>query len=236
MKQLVLFLMAALNTAHFKLTPFWTDSGEKAPIGIYNPEPNPAIVKVQDINGGHGTGFFVKLKGGQPYLITAAHVCGTNTVMYSEKGAHRVLYSMPLKDTCILETYSDVATLDWGGANFNGQDIRINGFPYNYEHDEQKGSLTTVSPSFFVLPRDYYGACQTVGGQELFDMFSGPTCVMGVTGYNANLLTRPGNSGGPVLNRWGNVVGIIIGTDNNGHGILIPLSSVLEVVKDSGLR
>jgi S1-C subfamily serine protease len=196
------------------------------PLG-YEIETNDAIVKIGAIRGGHGTGFFVKI-GGKKFMITAAHVCATETVMYSVVGAHAVLYSNPLKDICILSTYQGVETLKWASEPAKGDFIKTIGFPYTYQYDKRVGLVEQIDPTFYALPLDYYGGCALVGGQEFV---SDGICVMGVTTYRAAMLVRPGNSGGPALNIWGNVMGIVIASDMKNAGYFVPLSDVMEAIK-----
>jgi V8-like Glu-specific endopeptidase len=184
---------------------------------------DPAIVKVMTPTG-HGTGFFIEVAG-QNYVVTAAHVCGDNPLLISAKGIHKVLAVRYEKDLCIATTFQTVSTLKLGEDVKSGDFVDMTGFPGNLIYDYQSGTAEDVGPSMFMFPLGYYpseGPCPPLA----FLNSAQDGCGVFVTTISIKILARPGNSGGPVQNAAGEVVGILIGTDNNGRGAMTPVSEL----------
>lgn len=201
---------------------------------IYTKRYNPAIQMVVNPDGASGTGFFVK-SAGRVFLVTAAHVCGSSKVLFSEKGLHEVLAIAPERDTCILSTYQNVQTLSLASKDSSlGDWISTIGFPMRLEWDYSKGHSLDVGLSRFALPYGYYGGetgCPK-STQTLITPTGLPFCGVSVTTIAVKMLVRPGNSGGPAINFFGNVVGIVIGTDlSTGTGYIVPLSEFTQILE-----
>lgn len=186
---------------------------------------NPAIVSVATPEG-RGTGFFVSLNGVK-YLVTAAHVCGTSSILVSAKGLHKILVSQSSRDICVATAYQNVTTLDLGTDPKIGDEVEMTGFPGNLIYDYQKGTAGDVSLAMFSLPYGFYV------GEPNCPQYSVDTndgnCTIAVTTIELNILARPGNSGGPVQSTDGKVIGIIIGT-NGEKGYMTPVSELLELI------
>jgi serine protease Do len=138
-----------------------------------------------------GTGFFVSKYG---HIVTNEHVVhGCNTVMI--RGAvpqteARVLHTDPEIDLALLRTEStppDVASVRaYGNAIGEGDRVLLVGYP---EEHGQTGVYKIVE--------------STVTGEK------GPTGQAKWLQFADS--ARQGNSGGPLLDRSGNVVGVIVG-------------------------
>ena len=179
-----------------------------------------AIVSVLSMTG-RGTGFFIE-KEGTKYLVTAAHVCTSSPILLSARGIHRVLLSRPDKDICISTTFQGVETLTLGADVKPGDNIYMTGFPGNLTYDYQKGTARDVGVSDFLLPHHFYSAeaaCPPLS-LSLEKEWRGY-----ITTIELAILARPGNSGGPVQNDAGEVVGILIGT-NFKYGYMTPVSEL----------
>lgn len=154
------------------------------------------------ING--GTSFLIDGKG---YLITNAHVVkGSSTIIVvNNKGQEfkaRIAYVDHSKDLAFLkiedEDYKPITTLPYGIKKSNielGEQIFTLGFP----RDE------------IVYNEGYLSAKTGYNGDTI-------TCQIAV---NAN----PGNSGGPVINKNGEVIGILSTAQQNAEGVVFAIKS-----------
>jgi len=184
---------------------------------------DPAIVPVMTA-GGRGTGFFIDVNGAK-FLVTAAHVCGDSKILLSPKGLHRVLVSRPDKDICVATTYQNVAALPIGNEVASGDYVEMTGFPGDLSYDYQKGTAAEVGFSMFKGPDAIAGVCPDLTALST----DGTSCAIFVTTIRLELKARPGNSGGPVQNAAGQVVGIIIATDGQS-GYMAPASELVGII------
>lgn len=201
------------------------------PYNAYKKRFHKAVVQVNNLDGSSGTGFFIELDSGRKILVTAAHVCGTSKTLYSEKGMHQVLLVAPERDTCLLSTFQSVDTVNLARSDLKkGDYVSTTGFPLRLQWDFREGKAESIDLSFFYFPMQYYGACPEKGGNAMIDAFGGTVCGIGVTTFRVRMLVRPGNSGGPAFNIAGQIVGIVIATDREGGGYVVPVSDLKEVL------
>ena len=140
---------------------------------------------------GTGTGFFVTTKG---EVLTNHHVvvdCGAITVSPAEGGEHvaKVRSADPGRDLALLET----GTSTPGAALFRDFDEVIANEPVTVVGYPQKG-LVVIRP---VLVAGHVHPSASPAGAGLFPM---------------KIDIRPGNSGGPVVDDAGRVIGVVIAT------------------------
>lgn len=154
------------------------------------------------ING--GTSFLIDGKG---YLITNAHVVkGSSTIIVSNnKGQEfkaRIIYSDSEKDLAFLkiddEDYVTVPSLPYR-IKKNDIDLGEQIFTLGFPRDE------------IVYNEGYLSAKTGYNGDTL-------TCQIAVS-------ANPGNSGGPVLNNNGEVIGILSTAQQNAEGVVFAIKS-----------
>ncbi|MDQ6814625.1 MAG: serine protease [Bacteroidota bacterium] len=154
------------------------------------------------ING--GTSFLVDGKG---YLITNAHVVkGSSTIIVTNnKGQEfkaRIVYSNAEKDLAFLkiedEDYNPLTTLPYR-IKRNDIDLGEQIFTLGFPRDE------------IVYNEGYLSAKTGYNGDTL-------TCQIAVS-------ANPGNSGGPVLNKNGEVIGILSTAQQNAEGVVFAIKS-----------
>lgn len=180
-----------------------------------NPIPPPVSYKTG------GTGFLVDAKG---YLVTNAHVIenANNIVVQNSKG----------RDLTVTVVYTDaardIAILKINDSAFKSSSV----LPYSI-----KRSSTDIAESIYTLgfPRN--------------DMVYGEGYLAAKTGYNGDTLTcqiaiaaNPGNSGGPVINRNGEIIGILSTKQTTAEGVVFATQSryifnaLKELQKDSAYK
>ncbi len=167
-----------------------------------------------------GTGFMIDPKG---YIVTNAHVIGNSTVVVvqNNKGQEfntRIVY---------IDAASDLAFLKIADSSFKATNV----LPYAIN----KGNIN-LGEEIFTLgyPRD--------------EIVYGEGYLSAKTGYRGDSLTcqiavaaNPGNSGGPVLDKYGEVIGVLSNRQEHVQGAVFAIRSkniylaLDEMKKDSSL-
>ena len=161
------------------------------------------------------TGF---LLDGNGFVITNAHVVNNakNLIVENRKGnqyAAKSIYNNPLNDLAILEI-TDPAFK------------KISGLPYTFP----KATFDLAEPIYTLgYPRE-----EIVYGQGYLSAQSG---FFGDTSsYQISISANPGNSGGPVITRNGEIIGIISSKETKADGVVFAVKtesiySAIEAVK-----
>jgi S1-C subfamily serine protease len=176
------------------------------------PQIEKAAVTVRTA-GGHGSGFVISSPG---YVLTNHHVVGANRdviVIIGEQEQHAtVVRSNPGRDVALLKLEKIFAAepLQVNADNVNlGEEIYVVGTPL----DE---SLS------FSISRGIISARRVVDQRNY---------------YQTDAAVNPGNSGGPVFNAAGNVIGITVAglfTNDGGSmniNYIIPIMDALEALE-----
>jgi serine protease Do len=161
--------------------------------------PTPAETEIKG-----GTGFMIDPKG---YIVTNAHVIGSSTVVIvqNNKGQEfttRIVY---------INTAADLAFLKIVDSNFKA--------PASLPYAINKGNID-LGEAIFTLgyPRD--------------EIVYGEGYLSAKTGYRGDSLTcqiavaaNPGNSGGPVLDKNGEVIGVLSNRQEHVQGAVFAIRS-----------
>lgn len=175
------------------------------PTLMHQPEKSVVMLVTSDGRSG-GTGFEVLSPSGHKYIVTNEHMCAvgaTNAIVNGRTIPLRVIEQQPTPDLCLLEPIAGLPPL-----RLAGQDLR-------------PGDLIDIYGYGMLLPLTH------TSGVYVGD--SGPmiTAYFGfVSGY-ATAQILPGNSGSPVLNSNGDVVGIVFAS-----GEAIGYRTLFVVLKD----
>jgi S1-C subfamily serine protease len=162
--------------------------------------PAPVPAPVIDFKSG-GTGFLIDGKG---YLVTNAHVVRNATLVevQNSQGEYkaRILHLDPVADLAFLKiedtTFRSYSQLPYGFSKTKaklGEDLWTMGYP----RDE------------IVYSKGYVSARTGFKGDTL--------------AYQITIAANPGNSGTPVFNKDGEVVGIISGSERNAQMVVFAL-------------
>ena len=158
------------------------------------------------------------LVDGNGYLVTNAHVVDNarNIIVENKKGDQyfaKAIYSDKLTDLAILKI-SD--------TSFK----RVLGLPYTFPKYSAE-----LGEHIFTLgyPRE-----EVVYGEGYLSAKSG--YYGDTTSYQISISVNPGNSGGPVVNKNGEIIGIISSKEANADGVVFAIKSknIYNAVKASG--
>jgi len=163
-----------------------------------------------------GTGFLIDGKG---YIVTSAHVlAGTAAIVVNNKGNEynaKIINIDPSRDLALLK--------------IDDSDFRpFSSLPYSV-----KKSTVDLGEELFTLgyPRD--SIVYNMGYLSAGSGYDGDT-----SSYQISLNANPGNSGGPVFNKNGEVVGILSSRETRAQGVIFAIKSknlfkMIEELKES---
>jgi serine protease Do len=172
-------------------------------INNINSKLNSSAVPASFDPGGTGTGFLIDGKG---YLITSAHVV---------KGATQIDVQNSLGEynarIIQMDSHADIAVLKIDDTSYHA----FNGLPYGISRTggELGEELFTLG---YPRPEIVYGK----GYMSAETGYRGDT-----TAFQLTIAANPGNSGTPVLNNDGEVIGIVTSTQHNAQGMVFAVRS-----------
>jgi len=177
-----------------------------------------AVVRMT--NGmGSGTGFQVLTPNGNKVLVTNNHICemadDNDDLLVEHDGATyltHVIKRSKVVDVCILTPVESIPTLSIGSEPEIGDIIYLFGHPLG------EGAQLTVG--------------NYVGYDKSHPMARG--LKMDVTSMHVqfvSVINYPGNSGSPVMNSFGNVIGVFFAS-RGSLGRMIPVSYLVELIKN----
>lgn len=204
------------------------------------------MIRATPTSGG-GTGFQVKAPSGQNYIVTNSHVCNyilksrpDNTVLVGDDSdnyiTRRIIEVSGYSDLCLIEGMPGVDGLSLGKEPGIGQHVWAVGHPELKPLSLSTGSITgahDVQIIKFILPTgdamlDFFlpaidpnGKCDLPKEQMVdikADTITVHVCYDVTAGaYMSTVVIYPGNSGSPVVDWYGHIVGVAFaanGMDN----------------------
>lgn len=192
-----------------------------------------SVVKVTRLTGGGGTGFLVNGASGQSYIVTNAHVCGDATNMNIQRGNELTQYILPVlksnpsSDLCALLNIPGEA-LPLGFAPTKYQELFILGHPLLYSQRVSKGYYLGDEITDIGGPKEKETCPE---GQREISGFFGSYCVWTMNLSQTSAIIYPGNSGSPITDYQGRVVGVINSGNEMHEGGFIPLTALIEFLK-----
>lgn len=207
-------------------------------------EVGSSVVQVLSPAGGGGTGFAVEAESGNRYIMTNKHVCDAaqNGWLIIKKDNEsifkRVIYKDNKHDLCLVEGDKRFDALDIGKSLYKGESMFIVGHPGLRQ-------LTVASGEYIgfdtveLVDENILNKNQCKG--EIYElspfqalMFGREwVCIRKYLSYATTAVAYGGNSGSPVVNKWGNVIGVLFAGNprQNTDNFVVPVYEINRVLK-----
>jgi S1-C subfamily serine protease len=208
---------------------------------IRNKVGSQVVMLTDKIGRGGGTGFAMQMPSGDVLTISNSHVCDIEEILGSQLYAHvgRKKYPMTIleksmnADLCILNGLPNMKGLKLASGVAIGEEIGVVGHPALMPLSLSRGSLLGYDKVIVALHR---GPCkEDVGMYKTEDAgFFGEICTEQFEAGLTTVVVLGGNSGSPVINFWGNVVGVLFassGPSGANYGIIVKLEDLREFIK-----
>lgn len=184
-----------------------------------------------------GTGFQVKYKGKQ-YTLTNFHICAAadqedtlkSVDYFGNTRRLKVLARYDKNDLCVLEPISFLPAIRLANSYYMHEQIYLIGHPRLEALTMQTASLVAKYDINIMMPCHKYSErrrCTTSTYDE-------PVyCSKIFTALHANVISYGGNSGSPVLDDFGNLVGVLFAGQRSAvtASYIVPLEYVKDFLK-----
>lgn len=198
------------------------------------------VYNVEKTSG--GTGFHVKAASGKIFILTNKHVCEladkNDRVLIEQNGQakiKKVVARYEHHDLCLVEPIQEERFIDVADSSHNGEDIIVVGHPGLRRLTLAHGEF--IGPEIIQLAMLVDSALQCKGRiieDPMVQFFYNK--LVCVEQFRSSAISSPiygGNSGSPVLNIWGNVIGVVFAGNRSqaNDGYMVPLNYVKDFLK-----
>lgn len=209
------------------------------------------FMAIDSQESGGGTAFAVITPSGKIRLLTNDHVCNSSIkdgFMYlqndnSKEFMARIITRSSKTDLCLLEAPSGVKGLVLASSYYIGQQVRVVGHPLLMPLTvSAPGDIIYLGPHELQAPYrgtysrtdDKTAGCDPKDSKYKIYVLNGITrCSLLVpNAVQTNAIALPGNSGSPLVDFSGDVVGVITGTSSANWGLAVALDDVREFLQD----
>lgn len=204
------------------------------------------VVKiVNEIGNSGGTGVYINLPSGNKAILTNAHVCevkNDKNIVWVKDSKNRaiprkIIEISKISDLCLVEGLPNHRGLFLGSSVQLGQNISIIGHPRLWPKAMTSGEVFAKQ---FVQVLDHIiidpvnDKCDLPKNRKIHeDGFFGPIdfCIEYIESLMTTAQILPGNSGSPVVNDYGQLVGLVYAGNELGWAIIIQLKDIKEFIK-----
>jgi serine protease Do len=228
-KALKIVLLAVIITGSIIEAPFVhhrfiRNIAEESTVQIYGQE-------------GSGSGSHIQLEDGRVVILTNKHVCkltGPLMVVAPNSAfpiARKIISISEDHDLCAIEALPNHKGISIGSEPTIGDELYTLGHPRGEALNVSKGEYFDNKMISIGEPLGKDGQCSE-GSMKTIESFFGllSFCSIPRNAIEVSSPTYPGNSGSPVVNKYGNLVAVIFAGDSSveNMGFAVPLSYVKE--------
>lgn len=195
------------------------------------------VVLLHNSEGSGATGFLIKGKSGKRYIMTNGHVCNLNEGGYLFAIYKRDTYVVKVQAQYVWNDLCAIEAPESANDNFNtarglsdGESAYAIGHPLleplTLTVGELSGYVTIqVVTAENPLPEQCFGPTYRIV-PVFFGMMT--VCVRTVPMLGGTISIQPGNSGSPVTNIYGHVIGVISASNGAGRSYSVPLEDLKD--------
>lgn len=208
-------------------------------------EVGESVVQVLHVtqNGG-GTGFAIQGKSGKQYIMTNRHVCevkdasGTVRIKVNEKQSYlrKVVYQDSVHDLCLVESVPGLSALTIGSNLDKGDYLYVVGHPGLRQLTTSTGEYIGNKIIEMIYDVEKKSDCpgKIVDLPPIYQIILGRQflCTREYDALSTSAVIYGGNSGSPVVNKWGNLIGVAFAgsVEQERDNYVVPLSYVKDVL------
>lgn len=207
-------------------------------------EVGESVVQVLSPDGrGGGTGFAIEADSGNKFIMTNKHVCEAAMNGWLKiKGNgldvfKKVVYKDNKHDLCLIQGDNRLSPLDIGSSLYKGQSMYIVGHPGLRQLTVAEGEFIgfheiELVDSSVTLKNQCKGEVYILTPMEQWLFGREWVCIRSYMSYATSAIAYGGNSGSPVVNKYGNLVGVLFAGNprQNTDNYVVPLSEVKRVL------
>lgn len=194
------------------------------------------------IPGGGGTGFAVKAPSGKTYILTNDHICSPakNSFVFIKFGMFNlrseIVARSPKTDLCLVTAPLYEVGLDLASELPDlGDPVVAVGHPaLDLLTVSNKGEIISVIDTVLSSEAENEKECDLTNPKfRLVEREGTKYCILHVpSAYSTSVLVKSGNSGSPLVNFYGEVVGVVAGMDRYNWALAVSLDDIKEFLED----
>lgn len=207
------------------------------------------ILRMSDLSG--GTGFHIKAKSGKVFILTNKHVCALANkkeevnIQYQYEGItlnaiRKVVKRHSTHDLCLIEPIGDDGLSMRSDDLYTGQSTYVYGHPglrpLTLSQGEFIASGDVTMEQINILKKDCPGTFTEIPKNPITDLLNLKThCRYKLSAYRITNLIYSGNSGSPMVDFWGNIVGVVFAVNPKAptDGFAIPYPVVKDFIENN---